>query len=278
VHCLVPLTRPTSDHVFPKSWYPDTTPDNLGKWRIPSCPRCNADYGKLENYLLIRIGLCLDPDDPRSLGIVEKALRAIDPTAAKNERDRIHRERKRQQILKEAFFGQEMPHQATYPNFGDIWGQRRSEQIALRISAKTVARLTEKIVRDIMFLEDGEHIEPPLAIHSYAIQDDKASPIKTFLKRRGTVYAREPGIVVSRAVSDTGSVKAMYIHDQNLGSIQKVCNGNQAIAEHGCLAGNSTQQVTQRAARLQDTSTGPTASSLQGKPLIFLRAACARNG
>ena len=49
VHCLRYCDSPTSDHVFPKSWYPDTTPQNMEKWQIPSCENCNTEYSKIEN-------------------------------------------------------------------------------------------------------------------------------------------------------------------------------------------------------------------------------------
>lgn len=47
VHCLTDPVDRNWDHMFPKSWYPDTTPENLEKWQIPSCIACNARYGKL---------------------------------------------------------------------------------------------------------------------------------------------------------------------------------------------------------------------------------------
>lgn len=45
--------------------------------------------------------MCLDPEDPACKGIVEKANRAIDPSKARNNKDRKHRLRKRQQIISE---------------------------------------------------------------------------------------------------------------------------------------------------------------------------------
>jgi len=50
------------DHVFPESWYPQTTPSNLEKWKIPSCIRCNSALGMMEDRLLIQLAHALDPD------------------------------------------------------------------------------------------------------------------------------------------------------------------------------------------------------------------------
>ena len=29
----------TEEHVFPKSWYPKSTPNDLKKWKVPSCKK-----------------------------------------------------------------------------------------------------------------------------------------------------------------------------------------------------------------------------------------------
>jgi hypothetical protein len=52
VHCLKGTQERNWDHVFPKSWYPDTTGADTEKWQIPSCLSCNDRYGKLECDLI----------------------------------------------------------------------------------------------------------------------------------------------------------------------------------------------------------------------------------
>src|SRR5437899_2162775 len=92
VHCLKDVEERNFDHVFPESWYPDSTPPNLEKWQIPSCIPCNRDYGKLEQDFLLKVGLCLDPFDPASASIVQKSLRSLKPAAARTARDARHRQ------------------------------------------------------------------------------------------------------------------------------------------------------------------------------------------
>jgi len=60
-HCLKYVDKATSDHVFPKSWYPSTTPKGVEKWQMPSCIECNSRMGKIENELLLKFGLCVSP-------------------------------------------------------------------------------------------------------------------------------------------------------------------------------------------------------------------------
>jgi hypothetical protein len=68
VHCLKDGVRVTDDHVFPRSWYPENTSASIEKWTIPACFQCNNEYGEIEQDLLIRLGLCIDPQSPGALG------------------------------------------------------------------------------------------------------------------------------------------------------------------------------------------------------------------
>ncbi len=212
VHCLGVFDELTRDHVFPEAWYPDTTPANLEKWKIPSCLPCNALHAKGEAELLVRFGLCVDPDNPDNAGIVEKALRALTPSAARDERDARARAAHRQKILDQVFKGAGIPYQAVYPRFGpqpDIHDQE-AERVAVPISATALRRLTEKIVRGITYIEDGKFIDRPYRIEQYVLSDEGARPIKEILQRFGKAYERGPGINVMRAVVPEDQMSAMY--------------------------------------------------------------------
>jgi len=73
VYCLREFEWLTSDHIFPKSWYPESTPANLEKWQVPACEPCNQKYSKTEDELLVRLGLCVNPKDHRASGVGERA-------------------------------------------------------------------------------------------------------------------------------------------------------------------------------------------------------------
>lgn len=98
VHCLKDNVELTSDHLFPKAWYPDAAPKDLEKWQIPSCLECNQRYGKIENDLLGRVALTLDANNPASAGLAEKALPAINPAGARNEGDAAARDARAKKI------------------------------------------------------------------------------------------------------------------------------------------------------------------------------------
>jgi hypothetical protein len=164
VHCLCDPVERNWDHVFPRSWYPDTSPGNLYKWQIPSCIPCNRELGAIEEDFLRRVGLCLDPNDPASRSIVENALRSMRPEAAKNERDRNIRAGLRKRVLSEVLEGDAIPNTGIFPGLGERWKRPREEQAAVLVPAEFFPRLTEKIVRGIFYVKDGKFIEPPYKV------------------------------------------------------------------------------------------------------------------
>jgi hypothetical protein len=210
VHCLSDSVSRTWDHVFPRAWYPDTTPPDLYKWQIPSCHKCNRDYGKLEEDLLFHLALCVDPKANETSGIVEKALRSMKPEFAKNDRDKTARAARLNRLKKELLNGPEIPRAAVYPGLGERWGRSSSEGIGIRVSAESIRRLTEKIVRGIYYIEDEKFIEPPFLIEFFALTDEGAEPVKEILDPFGTLYAREPGIVVRRAVAEDAPMNGFF--------------------------------------------------------------------
>ncbi len=202
VHCLKDVEERNSDHVFPESWYPDSTPLDLEKWQIPSCISCNEAYGRLEQDFLVRVGLCLDPHDPASKSIVEKAVRSLKPAAARNARDAQHRLGKGKRILAQALHGDKIPDHGVFLGLDDRWADIPSERTAILIPKQSFERITEKIVRGIFYIEDGIFIEPPYIIDFFASAEDDNSPWQQALERWGKVYERPPGIVVRRAVAE----------------------------------------------------------------------------
>jgi hypothetical protein len=201
IHCLSDNVSRNWDHVFPESWYPDTTPDNTAKWVVPSCYKCNMEYGILEQDLMNHLACCIDPTITEISGIYPKVLRSIDAAQAKSPRDARMREANRKKLLKKLLHGTEIPQEGIYPGLGERWGREKDSQIALKISATSIRRLCEKIIRGIYYIEDKKFIEPPYKIDFYALTDAGAKEINNLLEKYGEDYAREPGILVKRVVA-----------------------------------------------------------------------------
>jgi len=215
VHCLKDSVERTWDHMFPKAWYPDTTPENLEKWQIPSCLECNQRLGKLESDLIGRIALTLDANNPASKGLAEKALRTINPAQARDEGDAAAREARAKKILGDMFKGEQIKAKNVVPGLGERWGRPVSEQLAIKIPDESFPAITEKIVRGLVFREDGGvFIEPPQEIECHLATEEGLDDVKTLLAEHGKEFKREPGLVIRRASLDGGDLSEITFWDQ----------------------------------------------------------------
>jgi hypothetical protein len=214
VHCLKDPVVLTSDHMFPKAWYPDTTPENLEKWQIPACVTCNSRYGKIENDLLGRIALTLDSKNPASAGLVEKALRALNPAAAQNEGDAAAREARAKKILGDMYKGEQINSANVVPGLGERWARPVEQQLAVKIPEESFPAMTEKIVRGLVYREDGAFIEPPRKIECFLAEEERAKEVKELLDKHGKVFGREPGLAIRRAELDGGDLYEITFWDQ----------------------------------------------------------------
>jgi hypothetical protein len=206
IHCLHYSEELNWDHVFPKSWYPDTTPPNLSKWQVPSCIRCNSELGKIECEFIVLIAMCLDPNNPASKSIVQKALRAMSPKHASTLEEKHKREGLAKKVLSRVINPEEIPSEAIYP----IMKDPQQGSIAFTIPAESFRRITEKIVRGITYLDSGQLIEPPHSIEFFAVNEEASKPLRDVIDRYGTTLAREPGIIVRKAVSPEDGISALY--------------------------------------------------------------------
>lgn len=200
VHCLRYFDKRNWDHVLPRSWYPDATPPNMHKWQIPTCKECNSEYGRIEEDLMVLLSFAVEPRTPASSGIYERAMRSIDESKGRGKRDRLARRARKERIMEYLTFGHDIPEQGIYPYLGERWGRPKSEQVAVRLPAKHIERLCEKIVRGIHYLEHQELIEPPFEIQFFALDDEGAKPIRDLLEQHGKRYTRGPGFEVIRIV------------------------------------------------------------------------------
>lgn len=57
-----------AEHVFPSSWYPDSTPKTCQRLTVPSCPTCNARFKAAEERFIGPVMMSLvDCEDARGL-------------------------------------------------------------------------------------------------------------------------------------------------------------------------------------------------------------------
>lgn len=202
VHCLKNVEDLTRDHVFPKAWYPDNTLQNLERWTIPSCRKCNEEYGRLEEDLLFRLGMCLDPEAAKSSGITDKVLRAIDPECATTLKEKQIRQKKREQIKNEIVEWKNIPPIGILPNLGLQSHVNYARYASIPISEAKLERLGHKIVRGITYIIDKYFIENDCEIKVVFTQDQEAKPILESMSSFLKAYHCSPGITVERAITD----------------------------------------------------------------------------
>ena len=134
----------------------------------------------------------------------------MDARYAPNQKEARIRIARRNKLLAEMLYGDQIPDEGIYPGLGERWGRQKDAQVAMKISASSLHRLAEKIVRGIFFIEDNQYIEPPHSINFYALEDDGATEIMGMLARFGKEYEKGPGILINRAVTPEDGVSAIF--------------------------------------------------------------------
>jgi hypothetical protein len=151
VHCLAEVAERDWDHVFPISWYPDTTPPDLEKWKIPSCLPCNHGYSKIEGDFRDRVGLCLDPDNPASQSIVEAAMRSIDAEQGRDPSDAQKRLIRARKLMSQTLHGAQIQQENLYPGMPRHEDVPAEDRVGMLIPADYFPRMVHKIVRGMFY-------------------------------------------------------------------------------------------------------------------------------
>lgn len=203
-YCLsdLPKSAMTKDHVIAKSWYPQ--PSN-SRVTVRACMSCNHTIGKLEQDLLLKLGMCIDGTGPAAAGVVDRVLRAYNPAYGKSDRDRKLRQRRREEIIRSLISIEGDPPKSTLPfTLSNIAKGSRS---ALTISANDLNRVIEKWVRGFHFHMLKDFIEPDDEIEIYHVSDDAAERAFGDIVKFGTVVRAGPGVAVLQVTKAEGGLR-----------------------------------------------------------------------
>ncbi len=210
VHCFQYFEELTSDHVFPVSWFPNTTPENIEKWQMPSCMVCNKKYGKIEEALLIKLGLCISPFSPESFGIPQKVWRAINQNEGKNDRDAKCRKKKKDKIIRELIDPATVPITAILPNFGPSGSLGPNHGLAVFVHKSGLDEIGKKLIRGITWVIDEKIIDSKYEIEIYYLREQEALHLIKLLHAYGKEYSIGPGIRVIRAIAAEDPICGLY--------------------------------------------------------------------
>lgn len=211
IHCPQE-TGDTRDHVFPKSWYPAGTPSQVQRPTAPSCARCNGEFGAIENELLRRLGLCLDPGLTAAQGIPETALRSIGIGVGQQlseKEKRIRRQVKKQLMQEMAEFGATYDgHTGLLPGFGPREGFARESQPPIPVKEDSLRKVACKVVRGLEHHIDGNYVEPPRELTVHFLPEPAAQQLSHLFKDSGLYLG--PGFQVHRAQSQEDLRQVLY--------------------------------------------------------------------
>lgn len=209
IHCGKHLTKATRDHVFPSSWCPDSTPSHIQRWVVPSCDDCNNKFGSMEQELLVRFGLCIDPTKAAASGISKKALAAFGiGVSGLSEKEARIRKALRDKVLGSAkpYDKRADPH--IIPGLGPRAGTPPERQIQIELSGETLLEVAKKIVRGCEFwLSNGRIVEPPYELKTY-VPSEMPSELIPHLKSGSDYFG--PGCRIRRAMPNDEPLTRAY--------------------------------------------------------------------
>ncbi len=200
VHCIEKPGN-TDDHLVPRSWYPDSTPGGQEKWKFPACESCNNDYSKLENDLLFRFAICLEPNDARAAGIPERALRSINPNAAHNDRDRRARQNRRNRFQAEVQFSARAPQEGVLQGFGPRPGTEYKEFGSIRVAVSDISKMVRKFAKGLTYIEHTCYLDSRYAIRWLPTTAQSHPTIDKVFSRLGSTRVQGPGVILQRAAA-----------------------------------------------------------------------------
>jgi hypothetical protein len=200
----------TDDHLFPRSWYPETTPQNLEKWKFPACGPCNKNYGRIEEDLRLRLAACVDPKSEAATGLWARALDSITPERGRSPLDVHKRKLARNRFLKTLREAQPELMDHILP---EVHENRPVGKIALLVSGRHIYRFVTKLVRGTVYLTEKRYIEANQDITVSLLKRPDDAEMLQLLERFGELYERGPGIRIRKAAAEDGRTNALFVFD-----------------------------------------------------------------
>ncbi len=210
VHCLQHVDALTADHLFPRSWYPTTTPTTLEKLKFPACGPCNKEYGRLEEDLRLLLAACVDPKSDAAAGIWAKAYDSISPDKARSELDKIKRQNAQKRFLKRV---REVDPSMARSAIPEIHSDRPKGGLALVVPAKETHRFIEKLIRGTIYLTEGRFIEQDQEVTVSLLRPEDGDPIVRLVEQFGELSELGPGIRIWKAVAQDAKTNSLFIFD-----------------------------------------------------------------
>lgn len=199
----------TDDHVFPSSWFPDSTPETVQRWTVPSHLECNNKIGSLEKDLFIRLSFCTDPRKIEASGLSKKALAALGiGVSGLSPREERHRLALKSKLLKQ--INPTWKSEVLLPGLGAHPGFPEELQASIEIPHDTLLAVAKKIVRGCEYKMNNERIiDPPYELSIFFVEEEEVPDVLKALAPLGPVNLG-PGFRIQRGGAIEDPSVALY--------------------------------------------------------------------
>jgi len=210
VYCGGGFTELTWDHVVPRAWYPDSVAVAEEKWKVPACSTCNAEHGKNERELLVRLGLSFGYSDPIAVGIGARAFRSVDPRQAKSPSDYRARLALFRQLDSEIERLSPPPQGGILPNFGPT-AESMGKVLAIPVPEEGLIRFGTKVIRGMTYLRTGNVLDASREVEVFVIDNNDSEPVREILERFGKAEERGAAVVFESAWAEDDPVCGVFV-------------------------------------------------------------------
>jgi hypothetical protein len=161
------------EHVFPKSWYPESTPESVQRLVVPGCHACNQRWKVVEEEFRDEFLMVISPVRAEAKGLHDKFTRSINPTFATDAEGRKHRAAKAMKILKTMTW---VPAVAGAPQetIRTPSGLFVRASPVRRVEKRVLNGVGEKLMRGLHYAKTGE-VLGPLTVHSLLVKPEHGS-------------------------------------------------------------------------------------------------------
>lgn len=200
IHCLKE-TECTRDHVFPKQWYPDNTPETLQRPVAPACSDCNNALGRLETKLFKKMAMCVDHKKAEASGIKKKLftdlgfgidLRLLSPKKLKE--IEIRRAAAKKLLDSAEPYTKDVK---PFPGLGPAEGYPLESLKMIPVPEEELLPVSEKIIRGLEYHYRQRYVEEPYRLDIHFVDSADISEVEKLLTERlPDIYG--PGFKVER--------------------------------------------------------------------------------
>jgi hypothetical protein len=209
VHCRGVAS--TKDHVFPDSWYPESTPGNVQRWTVPCCEKCNRDLGLIEKEVFVRLGLCINPEKVAATGISKRVIRSFGIGAQDLDEDEARiRAALKKEVLKSAkpYSDEANPH--LLPGIGPHPEAPAEQQFQIDIPADKLYEVARKIIRGCEYwFSNGRIVELPYQIEIFFAHQAHVPDVVRMFSQFDSFHFG-PGFRVRRGAAQDEPLSAIY--------------------------------------------------------------------